>query len=196
MPAMWAWPSSGASGPRGDAVSATNPPSPAGRPGHSAFVGVGSNLDPAANVRDGVAALKETFAEVRCSTVYQTEPVGFDGPPFYNLVAAIATDLDLEAVVARLRAIEDRFGRERPAGSSAFGNRTLDLDLLLFGERVTTDPVPLPRRDVVEYAFVLGPLAELAPDRRHPTLGRTFAELWADYPPEAAAGMTPVAIEF
>ena len=187
MPATWAWPSSGASGPRDDAVTtATN----------TAFVGVGSNLDPAANVRDGVAALKETFGEVRCSTVDQTEPVGFDGPPFYNLVVAIATELDLEAVVARLRAIEDRFGRERPAGSSAFGNRTLDLDLLLFGERVASEPVPLPRRDVVEYAFVLGPLAELAPDRRHPTLGRTFAELWAEFPAQQTAGMQAVAIEF
>jgi 2-amino-4-hydroxy-6-hydroxymethyldihydropteridine diphosphokinase len=161
---------------------------------HTAFVGVGSNLDPAANVRDGVAALKETFAEVRCSTVYQTEPVGFDGPPFYNLVVAVTTDMDLETVVAHLRAIEDRFGRERPAGSNAFGNRTLDLDLLLYDDHVVSEPVPLPRRDVVEYAFVLGPLAELAPDRRHPTLGRTFAELWADFPAAETAGMTPVEV--
>ena len=162
----------------------------------TAYVGIGSNLDPAANVADGVAALRETFEGVRCSTVYQTEPVGFDGPPFYNLVAEIATDRDLAAVVAQLRAIEDRFGRQRPAGGSACGNRTLDLDLLLFGDCVTDDPVPLPRRDVVEYAFVLGPLAELAPRARHPQLDRTFAELWAAFPAEAMAGMQPVTIEF
>ncbi|HKJ70141.1 MAG TPA: 2-amino-4-hydroxy-6-hydroxymethyldihydropteridine diphosphokinase [Gammaproteobacteria bacterium] len=159
-------------------------------------VGIGSNLDPAANVRGGVAALEKTFGRVRCSTVYETEPVGFDGPPFYNLVAEIATDLDLAAVVERLRAIEDAFGRERPASGSAFGNRTLDLDLLLFGDCVTDDPVPLPRRDVVEYPFVLGPLAELVPDMPHPVLGRTFAELWAQFPAEAAAGMEAVNISF
>jgi len=161
----------------------------------TAYVGIGSNLDPAANVAGGIAALKETFESVRCSTVYQTEPVGFDGPPFYNLVAEIATGDDLETVVERLRAIEDRFGRERPAGAgeaASFKSRTLDLDLLLFGDRVTDQPVPLPRRDVTEYAFVLGPLAELAPAARHPTLGRTFAELWAEFPAAEAAGMKAV----
>ena len=160
----------------------------------TAYVGIGSNLDPAANVRGGVAALRETFGGVRCSTVYETEPVGFEGPPFYNLVAEIATACELAAVVERLRAIEDRFGRERPQGGSSFGNRTLDLDLLLFGDRVTSDPVPLPRRDVLEYAFVLGPLAELAPDTPHPEVGRTFAELWAEFPATEAAGMKAVEV--
>lgn len=163
----------------------------------TAYVGIGSNLDPAANVPGGIAALEETFESVRCSTVYQTEPVGFEGPPFYNLVAEIATACDLETVVARLRAIEDRFGRERPTGAgeaAAFNSRTLDLDLLLFGDRVTDQPVPLPRRDVTEYAFVLGPLAELAPEARHPTLGRTFAELWAEFPAAEAAGMEAVEV--
>jgi len=158
----------------------------------TAYVGVGSNVDPAANVRAGVAALKETFDGVRCSTVYETEPVGFDGPPFFNLVVAITTVWDLETVIAQLRAIEDRFGRKRPRGGSSFGSRTLDLDLLLFGDTVTDEPEPLPRRDVVEYAFVLGPLAELAPEARHPAIGRTFAELWAEFPAKDAAGMKPV----
>lgn len=160
----------------------------------TAFVGIGSNLDPAANVRGGVTALRHAFGAVRCSTVYQTEPVGFEGPPFYNLVVEVATDRDLDGVVAALRAIEDRFGRQRPSGPSPSGNRTLDLDLLLFDARVTNEPVPLPRRDVVEYPFVLGPLAELAPDTPHPTLERTFAELWADFPAEAMTGMKAVEV--
>lgn len=162
----------------------------------TAYVGIGSNIDPVANVHAGVAVLEETFDGVRCSTVYETEPVGFDGPPFYNLVVELTIAWDLEAVVAELRAIEDRFGRQRPQGGSSFGNRTLDLDLLLFGDTVTDEPVPLPRRDVVEYAFVLGPLAELAPETRHPTLGRTFADLWAEFPAEDTAGMKAVDVEW
>ncbi|MEF8793019.1 2-amino-4-hydroxy-6-hydroxymethyldihydropteridine diphosphokinase [Thiohalorhabdus sp.] len=162
----------------------------------TAYVGIGSNVAPAANVRAGVAAIRETFDGVRCSTVYQTEPVGFDGPPFFNLVVAITTARDLETVIAQLRAIEDRFGRKRQRGDSSFGSRTLDLDLLLFGDTVTDDPVPLPRRDVVAYAFVLGPLTELAPETRHPALGRTFAELWAEFPAEEAAGMKAVDLKF
>jgi 2-amino-4-hydroxy-6-hydroxymethyldihydropteridine diphosphokinase len=161
----------------------------------TAYIGIGSNLDPVANVRGGVAALAETFGGVRCSTVYQTGSVGFEGPPFLNLVVEIETGWELERVVDELHAIEDRFGRERSPGASSFGNRTLDLDLLLFGDRVTSEPVRLPRRDVVEYAFVLRPLAELAPEVRHPTLHRTIAELWADFPAESAVAMKAVEID-
>ncbi|HKL78167.1 MAG TPA: 2-amino-4-hydroxy-6-hydroxymethyldihydropteridine diphosphokinase [Gammaproteobacteria bacterium] len=158
-----------------------------------AYVGIGSNLDPAPHVRAGVAALRAEFGAVTCSPVYETAPVGFEGPAFYNLVVRLETDRPLAEVVQRLRAIEDRQGRDRAAGGG-FGNRSLDLDLLLFGECVTREPVTLPRRDVLAYPFVLKPLVDLDPAGRHPELDRTFAELWAEFPGDPDLRPVPLAL--
>ena len=161
-----------------------------------AYVGIGSNLEPAVHVRAAVAALRAEFAVVACSPVYRTEPVGFQGPPFLNLVARFSTELSLGEVLERLHAVEGRYGRDRlSAGGSSKGSytsRTLDLDLLLFGERVAQEPVVLPRRDVLEYPFVAKPLAELDPDTVLPGDGRTFREVWAAFPAGAEAGMVRV----
>ncbi|KPV41037.1 hypothetical protein AN478_03680 [Thiohalorhabdus denitrificans] len=156
-----------------------------------AYVGIGSNLDPAAHVRAGVEELRAHFPAVACSPVYRTEPVGFEGPSFLNLVVRLATEDSLEAVRDRLRAIEARCGRERSGGGSGdpSGSRTLDLDLLLFGDRVIAEPVVLPREDVTRYAFVAKPLADLDPEGRLPGDGRTFREVWASFPEGAEAGM-------
>lgn len=144
------------------------------------FVGVGSNVDREDNLRAGVAALREAFDEVRVSTVWDNPAVGFRGDDFLNLVAAFDTDLPATAVADRLDVIEDRFGRRRDGGDIV--SRTLDLDLLLYGDAVIDDGrVRVPRPDVSEYAFVLCPLAELAPERRHPVLGTTFREMWAAF---------------
>lgn len=158
-----------------------------------AFTGLGSNIDPEPNIRGGIGALRQEFDDLRCSPVYQTEPVGFTGPPFYNLVVRFATGRSLADVVAALREIEDRFGRER--SREGFGNRTLDLDLLLFDDVVCNDPVLLPRPDIREYPFVARPLAELEPDGRHPELGETFAEVWAGFPAGSDAGMRRVDLD-
>lgn len=153
----------------------------------TAYTGLGSNIDPEPNLRGAIAELRAAFAELSCSPVYQTDPVGFTGPPFYNLVVRFVTERSLAEVVATLRAIEDRHGRDRT--QPGFGNRTLDLDLLLFDGLVTRDPVALPRPDIREYPFVAKPLAELEPEGRHPELGCTFAELWAVFPTDAGTGM-------
>ena len=158
-----------------------------------AYVGIGSNLDPEAHVQEAVKALIEAFPEVACSPVYRTEAVGFEGPAFLNLVARFRSELPLEELMDRLRAIEDRFGRERP--EAGYGNRTLDLDLLLFGDRVSRKPVTLPRQDILAYPFVAKPLADLEPRGRHPELGRTFAELWATFPPGAGEDLEPVDLD-
>ena len=155
-----------------------------------AYTGLGSNIDPETNIRGGIGALRKELGELRCSPVYQTEPVGFSGPPFYNLVVRFATNRALADVVATLRSIEDRFGRER--SRQGFGNRTLDLDLLLFDDVICSEPVVLPRPDIREYSFVARPLAELDPDGRHPGLGTTFAEVWAGFPAGSDAGMRRV----
>lgn len=145
------------------------------------LVGIGSNIDRERNIASGVAALRERFGALHLSTVWNTAAVGFDGADFLNLAAAFETGLPARAVADELDAIEDHFGRSREAGARAMA-RTLDLDLLLYGDAVIDEPdLRVPRPEILEYAFVLAPLAELAPARRHPVDGRTFAELWAAF---------------
>jgi 2-amino-4-hydroxy-6-hydroxymethyldihydropteridine diphosphokinase len=144
------------------------------------FVSIGSNVDPDHNVRSSVSMLRNRFRCLQLSSVYRTSPVGFDGDDFYNLVAAFDTDQDARDVAKSLRAIEDLHGRVRD--ESKWGPRTLDLDLLLYDDLVLDEAtLALPRSDITEYAFVLGPLAELAGSRRHPVLGMTFSELWRGF---------------
>lgn len=159
----------------------------------TAFIGVGSNIDPARNVPAGLAALRERVGPLACSTVYETEAVGFDGPAFYNLVVRLDQPPALADLAVALRAVEADFGRGGEA-AQRHGSRTLDLDLLVFGDRVSEDPVPLPRPDVRRYAFVLKPLAELAPDFPEPGSGTPFGELWAAFPEERTTAMRPVAL--
>ncbi len=145
-----------------------------------AYVGIGSNLgEPRARVRaalDELARLPETRLLAR-SSLYRSAPVGYAAQPdFVNAVAKLATGLSAEALLADLQAIESRHGRER---SFANAPRTLDLDLLLYGDAVIAGPglsVPHPRMH--ERAFVLAPLAEVDPDAEVPGRGRA-AELLA-----------------
>ncbi len=144
------------------------------------FVSLGSNIDRDRQLRRAVGALRGTFGALDLSPVYESDAYGFDGPPFYNAVARADTALGLDAVLATLRAIEDAQGRVRQADS--FHSRTLDLDLLLYDDLVLETPtVALPRDEILRYAFVLGPLADLAGTRRHPVNGATYATLWADF---------------
>ncbi|MSR13989.1 MAG: 2-amino-4-hydroxy-6-hydroxymethyldihydropteridine diphosphokinase [Gammaproteobacteria bacterium] len=141
------------------------------------FIGIGSNVEREANIRRAVAALQAQFGEVKCSPVYRTPAVGFVGDDFYNLVVEIETDLTVETLAAELRQIELHQGRHR--GEAKFAPRTLDLDLLTYGATIGTyGMVVLPRPDILEYPFVLGPLADLAPELCHPTVQRTYRELW------------------
>ncbi|MDH3639042.1 MAG: 2-amino-4-hydroxy-6-hydroxymethyldihydropteridine diphosphokinase [Gammaproteobacteria bacterium] len=143
------------------------------------FVSIGSNIDPADNVRSAVAALRHRFGHLELSSVYESEPVGFDGARFYNLVAAFETNLSLVDINRRLRQIEDAHGRVR--GGDKFDSRTLDLDVLLFGSLV--DHVRgIPRHEIDEYAFVLKPLAEIAGDVNHPKTGHSFKTMWERFP--------------
>ncbi|HEU5397829.1 MAG TPA: 2-amino-4-hydroxy-6-hydroxymethyldihydropteridine diphosphokinase [Gammaproteobacteria bacterium] len=145
-----------------------------------AFVGIGSNVEPEQRVRQAVKLLRERFGAIRLSPVYRNAAVGFEGDDFLNLVAAFETALDVDALNAALDEIELACGRER--GAARFTPRTMDLDLLLYGDRVSAAPVKLPRPEILKYAFVLKPLADLVPDRRHPGTDSTYAELWARYP--------------
>ena len=141
------------------------------------FVGVGSNVDPEMNFRRAIREMDRRFGAVVRSEVLRTEAVGFDGDAFLNMVVSWQTDLDLESLVQALGEIEVLCGRSR--NDKRFGPRTMDLDLLLYGDEIHDTP-PLPRPEIMEYGFVLGPMAELSPGTRHPILGKTFHELWEE----------------
>ena len=157
------------------------------------YIGIGSNIDREANVRAAVQALRKRFGRVSLSSVYESGPIGFEGENFYNLVAAFETDESPEVIVALLHDIERQLGRKRSA--SHFASRTIDLDLLLYGDLVRDDAtLRVPRPEVTEYACVLRPLSELAPDVRHPRNGETFSNLWARFD-KSAQPLSPVVLE-
>lgn len=143
------------------------------------YVSVGSNIDRERNISAALQGLTELYGELQLSSVYESAAVGFDSEPFYNLVLGYTTDQSPQTVQAELHRIEDRFGRLRTGALSA---RTLDLDLLLYDDLVMSDgKLVLPREDITRYAFVLGPLAEIAATARHPVSGVTYADMWAAF---------------
>jgi 2-amino-4-hydroxy-6-hydroxymethyldihydropteridine diphosphokinase len=150
-----------------------------------AYLSLGSNLEPEKHLRAALAELRARFGEIVVSPVYRCKAVGFDGPDFLNLAVAIDTDLDPVALNEWLHALEDRHGRRRDV--PRFSSRTLDIDIVLYGDRVMQGEghLQLPRPEL-KHAFVLKPLADIAPDMLHPVLGKTLAQLWAEHP--AAAG--------
>ena len=144
------------------------------------FIGVGSNREREKHIRAGIRALKAEFGKLRISTIYENRAMGFDGADFYNFVVGCETGVEADEVVRRLHRIENGYGRERsrPCSSSI----TLDLDLLLYDDLVIRhEAFELPRSDIDRYAFVLCPLAELAPELRHPVSGKSYARLWSEF---------------
>jgi 2-amino-4-hydroxy-6-hydroxymethyldihydropteridine diphosphokinase len=145
-----------------------------------AYVGLGSNLgDRAAYLLLGLSALSRLPKThlLRLSPVYETDPVGPPQPPYLNMVAELETELSPKGLLAEMLGVEKALGRER---RERWGPRTLDLDLLLYGDLVLEEAglsVPHPR--LHERAFVLVPLLDLLPEGRHPLLGQSFAELLA-----------------
>ncbi|OEE60425.1 2-amino-4-hydroxy-6-hydroxymethyldihydropteridine diphosphokinase [Enterovibrio norvegicus FF-454] len=140
------------------------------------LVSVGSNIEREHHIAEGMAALKALDPNCRSSRIFEAVPVGFEGPNFYNLVVELHTDLSLEDIMAALREIESRWGRERDA--IKFRDRTLDIDLLTYGELSQPSGPVLPRKDVYKFAFTLWPLAELCPDQVIPGDTQTYQQAW------------------
>ena len=146
-----------------------------------AFIALGSNLgDRSATIAEALLLIDSTegIDLVNVSSVIETEPVGPPGQgPYLNAVCEAGTVLSARELLERLLSIEAAMGRDRSSGER-WGARTLDLDVLLFGERVISEPgleVPHPR--LADRLFVLEPLAEIAPAVLVPGLGRTVREL-------------------
>jgi 2-amino-4-hydroxy-6-hydroxymethyldihydropteridine diphosphokinase len=154
------------------------------------FVAAGSNIEPEKNLAQAARAIERAFPDVRFSPWYRNKAVGFEGDDFINFVAGFSTELPVHDVVKRLREIETACGRPREAPKWA--PRSMDLDILLYGDLVHEEPgLKLPRPDLVKRPFMLGPMADLAPEIVHPTLHVTIGELWQRFD-KATHPMTPV----
>jgi 2-amino-4-hydroxy-6-hydroxymethyldihydropteridine diphosphokinase len=141
------------------------------------YISIGSNIDRDKNIPASLQVLEQCFGELTVSSIYETEPVGFSGDAFYNLVVGFDSDLDAKEVARQLRQIELDHGRAR--NCQKFTARTLDLDLILYGDLVCYDEqLQIPRDEIERYAFVLEPLAEIAPTLKHPVNHISYAELW------------------
>ena len=142
------------------------------------YIGLGANVgNRLANLRLALARM-QTFARVEAvSRLYETAPVGLqEQPPYLNAACRVTTGLEPAALFRFLKNLEAEIGR-RPGGPPG-GPRPIDLDILLYGERlVDTDGLRIPHPRLAERAFVLAPLCDLAPDLRHPVLGKTMREL-------------------
>ena len=140
------------------------------------YIGIGSNIERRKHIQAAVEELRELGSEVRLSTIFECEAVGFDSHAFYNLVVEMKTSLTLTDFSRQLRDIELKWGRAVDAGK--FEPRTIDLDIILFGEHGSCDKPQLPRSDIFKYAFVLQPLMELCPQLVVPQDGRTIEQIW------------------
>ncbi len=141
------------------------------------YVSIGSNIHRKKHVQASVDALTARFGGIELSSIYETEAVGFGGDPFYNLVARFEADDSARGINQFFKEVEAKHGRVK--GGKKFAARTLDIDLILYGdERIDTEELQLPRDEIEKYAFVLEPLAELAPTARYMISGETFLDMW------------------
>ncbi|RUO60499.1 2-amino-4-hydroxy-6-hydroxymethyldihydropteridine diphosphokinase [Pseudidiomarina insulisalsae] len=147
------------------------------------YLGLGSNRRRTHHINAGLRALHGRFASaqtpLRVARVFESAAVGFDGHDFYNTVVELQTDLSIAELVETCKTIERDHGH--PSSAPKYSPRTLDIDVLLYDDKVCTTPVCLPRGEITENAFVLWPLAELIPEKKHPQTGLSFAQHWQSY---------------
>ncbi len=144
------------------------------------YLGVGSNIERERYIVAGLDALQGLFGELALSSVYDSAAIGFEGRPFLNLVVRVDTELSVGELARRLRHIEVEHGR--PRNATRYSPRQLDIDILTYDDDTgDIDGVELPRSEILQNAFVLCPLAELAPQALHPVAGRSYADLWQAY---------------
>ena len=143
----------------------------------TALLSLGSNIAPQANLRSAIAALRAQFGLLRLSPVYRTQAVGFEGADFLNAGAVLQTDLPPQALNDWLHALEGAHGRDR--SGARFNDRSLDIDIVFYDDLVMrgTGNLRIPR-DELRHAFVLKPLADIAPDFIDPVSRQALAALW------------------
>ncbi|MGF1720131.1 2-amino-4-hydroxy-6-hydroxymethyldihydropteridine diphosphokinase [Vibrio kyushuensis] len=140
------------------------------------YIGVGTNVERKKHVEAAIAELSQLGEQLKLSSIYECASVGFDSDAFYNLVVEMKTSMSLTDLSQSLRKIEISWGREEFA--EKYQDRTLDLDIILFGDEVRDSGPQLPRCDIFKYPFVIQPLYELCPDLHIPSDGRTVRQVW------------------
>lgn len=141
------------------------------------FISIGSNIDKQKNIVSSLDALKKLFGKIELSSIYETAPIGFNGDNFYNLIVKFDSELEAKQVAKQLRQIELDHGRTRDCHK--FSARTLDLDLILYGDQIINNGrLQIPRNEIERYAFVLEPLAEIAGQQLHPISHKSFQSMW------------------
>jgi 2-amino-4-hydroxy-6-hydroxymethyldihydropteridine diphosphokinase len=145
------------------------------------FLSIGSNIAPEDNLRMACRELSAGFGDLTLSSVYRNEAVGFEGDDFLNMVVGFSTEVDPEYVFARLDQLHTQAGRVYQ--DNPFCSRTLDLDMLLYGDLIR-QRLKLPHTDIEKYGFVLRPMVEVAPELRHPVTGKTMSQLWDGFDTE------------
>ena len=147
------------------------------------FLSLGSNINPEENLQVACRELIKTFGKIKVSSVYRNKPIGFEGNDFLNMVVKVKSTYSPNEILDCLRGLEARTGRD--IGTGVFDSRTLDIDMILFGNLVNPEkPLKIPRNDIELYSFVLCPLAEIEPSGIHPVKGKTFKDLWEDFDQE------------
>lgn len=141
------------------------------------YTSIGSNIDRRKNVQAAIDALGLRYGQVQSSAVYETEAVGFGGDPFYNLVSRFETDESAQDVNRFFKQVEAEHGRIH--GGEKFASRTLDIDLILYGDLLLDEPgLKLPRDEIEKYAFVLEPLLELDEQGVYLPTSESYADMW------------------
>ncbi|EGR0068811.1 2-amino-4-hydroxy-6-hydroxymethyldihydropteridine diphosphokinase [Vibrio vulnificus] len=143
---------------------------------NTVYIGVGSNIEREKHARAAWQELTLLGEALQASPIYECAAVGFDSHTFFNFVIRLNTSMTLEELASQLRQIELRWGREENAAK--YQDRTLDLDIVLFGECISSQKPELPRSDIFKYPFVIQPLYDLQPDLVIPGDGRTVEEIW------------------
>ena len=151
---------------------------------HEVFVAAGSNVQPFVALRTALDALAKIYGPLKVSPAYRNAPAGFVGEDFINLAIGFDSNEPAVLVRERLQQVEALCGR--PPDAPKWGPRRMDLDILLYGELISDEPgLVLPRPDLVRRAYMLKPMTDIAPDLRHPTLGKTMRELWEAFDRDA-----------
>lgn len=140
------------------------------------YISIGSNQNAAKQIAFARVALERQFSELEFSSVFESKAVGFDGDNFLNLAARATTQLTISQVDQVFKKIEKQAGRRRDVPK--FSDRSLDIDLLLYDSVVCSKPFRLPRGEITKHAFVLKPMAEIAPQLRHPETKQTMLFMW------------------
>lgn len=144
------------------------------------YISIGSNIDKEIHISSSLNALKNHFGRIVISSLYETEAVGFEGDDFHNLIVEFESTLEAKKVAKTLKQIELEHGRTRD--SRKYAARTLDLDLILYGNLIISDGrLQIPRDEIESYAFVLEPLAEIAPNLLHPISHKSYTQLWNEF---------------